>query len=97
MSTPNFLWLGVPALCTETQTYNTHQHHGTTQCSNTSEASEGNSVPSAGRAARIHGTAEDVPRFPVPVLKNLDIYISGRSKITAGHVLYEPHTFEKDV
>lgn len=31
------------------------------------------------------------------VLKNLGIYNTGRSKIIAGHVLYEPHTFEKDV
>lgn len=85
----------MPAPCTETHTYNTH--HGATQGSNTPRASEGNRVPGTGHAAQIHGTAKYVPRFPTLVLKNLNIYISGRSKIIAGHVLYEAHTFKEDV
>lgn len=93
MSTPNFPWLPVSALCTETHRYNTH--HRTRWGSNTSRALERNGVPGGMQAARLHHTAKAMPQCWV--LKNLHISNSSRSKIIAGHVLYEPHTFEKDV
>lgn len=63
MSTPNFPWLPVSALCTDTHVYN--MHHRTKRGSNTSRALEGNSMPGAGRAAQFHHTAEYMPWFPV--------------------------------
>lgn len=69
-------------------------HRGTGRGSNTPGVQPGSAVIGVPGSTAQTSTCLGSSRW---VLKNLDIYNTGRSKIIAGHVLYEPHTFEKDV